>query len=156
MDRNSEYDDLLVKGEEFQDWISRRLLMHGVLVQYRMGKEAQRNGESWGGIEVKLDTRWPETGNLYIETGETLYPGAPKLQSGIRREDNTWLWVIGNYEGYWALAKKQLVMLYVKSNLHIVSTDTSEGMLLPVERADRISLFRWAAPEKEGKSNTER
>ena len=87
----------LKEAEEFQDWVMERLLKEGIVfLQYSSAKNQINKGESISGIEVKYDMRFAETGNFYIETSARNRAGK-LMPSGIYRNDNTWLWVVGNY-----------------------------------------------------------
>ena len=47
--------------------------------------------------EIKRDGKFRETGNLYIETAEKSHPDKYEfIPSGIMRQDNSWLFVIGD------------------------------------------------------------
>lgn len=72
---------------------------------YQYGK-----GESVGGVEIKLDERMSETGNLFIETHEKSSPEVPQYsRSGIYKAG--WLYVIGDFETVFVFSTKFLKCL---------------------------------------------
>ena len=92
-------------------------------------------GETLQGIEVKLDNRYKDTGNIYIEVAEKTNQDNPNyIKSGVFRDDNTWLYVIGNYERIFIFAKKTLIQ--IKDKFTPVVTPTSMGFLIPNEDAE--------------------
>ena len=92
------YGQKLKEGTEFQDYVTCALYNTGLVVVGFSSKSYQKKvGENLLGLEIKRDGRFRETGNLYIETHETIKPELGEyLPSGIFREDNSWLWLIGS------------------------------------------------------------
>lgn len=145
-----EYSKNLNDGAEFQDYVTHRLLQCGIVVnQYSSKKYQIEHGESASGIEVKYDKLFHDTGNLYIEYQEKSNKDNPEyVNSGILRKDNTWLWVIGDYDDLYLIPKKSLQRVYFdyvagkaspRFGIRLVETPTSKGMLLPVPfAADRL------------------
>jgi len=113
-------------------------------------KELQYNiGESFAGIEIKFDEKFAETGNLYIETHECRDPENPRLfESGILRENNTWLWLQGNHEKFWIFSLEDLRRAYDKKKANgqtiQIKRGTSAGFLLlgRVNEMDKYALIR--------------
>jgi len=99
-------------------------------------------GESKSGVEIKLDRRFKDTGNLYIEYGEKRPEAINFMPSGIERNDNSWLYCIGNYEILYILSKKWLKELRedTESELRHITTATSKGFLLPKYLADEKAV----------------
>lgn len=94
----------------------------------------QEIGESASGIEIKNDRNFHRTGNLYIEVREKARPRpGPYADSGILRSDNTWLYVIGDFNNLFVFAKSLLVCLHQSRRYRAVEngTKTSLGFLLP-------------------------
>lgn len=94
----------------------------------------QEVGESASGIEIKNDRNFARTRNLYIEISEKARPrpGA-YADSGIMRNDNTWLYVIGDFNTLFVFAKRLLIGLHRTRRYRVVEngTKTSIGFLLP-------------------------
>jgi len=83
-----------------------------------------------------------ETGNAYIEIAEKSDPKNDKyVNSGIYRDDNTWLWLIGNYTEIYIIQKNLLKMLVETGRYRQVENDrkTSIGYLIPKEILKRYA-----------------
>lgn len=105
------YEENLEAAQEYQDFITDQLLRRGIVLnQYASRKYQYERGESASGIEVKFDNRMSDTGNIYIEVDERSNPWDKSdfTPSGIYREDDMWLYLIGNYEKALLLSKKQI------------------------------------------------
>lgn len=137
------------EGLKFQDFATKQLYLIGMPIVAYVSKENQLKGENFAGIEIKQDDRLNETGNLYIETAEkTNVTNIEYIPSGIFRNDNTWLYCIGNYEALYLLSKQQLQFIYnsadnyFKHGIHKVETPTSRGILVPLEYAKRFLILK--------------
>lgn len=114
------------------------------VVQYASRLYQLQVGESRTGVEIKHDEKYATTGNLWIEMAEKAVPRpGPYAPSGINRGDNTWLYVIGNYDIIFGFPKRFLQALaesgrYAKRENR---TKTSEGFLLPDVDARRYAVF---------------
>lgn len=154
------YEKQLEEGMEYQDFVADHLLQYGIVLNAYASKKWQlKKGESASGIEIKHDMRFngedgkPPTGNLYIEVAEKSNPANyDYYPSGIFRKDNTWLYLIGDYEEAFLFAKNQLITIYAdKANyktrgIREVITATSIGFIYPVEQALKgmcIKHFLW-------------
>ncbi len=130
------YADKLEQGVEFQDFVIDLLLKEIGLSISLYGSRKYQNwkGESRQGIEIKFDDRYKSTGNIYIETHEKANPSRPNFtESGILRNDNTWLYVIGDYSNVFIFAKNFLINLYNTKRddiIRSVEIPTSKGFLL--------------------------
>jgi hypothetical protein len=135
------YADKLEEGLRFQDFITDVLYDQGMIVVTYVSKERGRNAENKLGIEIKRDNLFRKTGNLYIETAEKSNPS--KLfwtQSGIYRDDNSWLYAIGDEKTLWIFSKKYLRLLenrFVKKEI-----PTSKGFLMSTVDGDKYCLRR--------------
>lgn len=139
---NEYYSGKLKQGEEYQDFVTdylRKMTPCIIMMNYSSRKYQYEHGESANGLEVKYDGRLHETGNLYIEV---LEKSDPYLQnytpSGIMRDDNTWLYLIGDYEQAFIFSKKHLRELYEdhlnqRRRLEMRKIDTSQGFLLKAD-----------------------
>jgi len=135
-DKPKYYRDQFHDGIKYQDFVSSVLQKEGIFIKFYNSMDYQNVGESNAGIEVKLDKNFRATGNLYIEIAEKSDPKNNKyVASGIFRNDNTWLYAIGDYDIIFLLSKKQLKLLYATHKLKEVETSTSQGFLLPVKEA---------------------
>lgn len=113
------------------------------LISYSSKEYQNMIGENKAGIEIKNDTLFPETGNLYIEIAEKSNAVNKNfIKSGIFRSDNTWLYVIGNMERIFIFSKKQLQVFYEKKSFKEVSNLTSKGFLIPVKEAERVYALK--------------
>ena len=147
------YREKLEEGKLFQDWIQKKLLHHGLIVMLNTSEKYQKDiGESLSGIEIKKDTRFKETGNLFIEVAEKSDPLYPNyIPSGIYRNDNSWLYCIGDYQEVFLLPKKILQILYEDKINNKPGTEwrgietrtiaTSKGMLLPINYAEKANII---------------
>lgn len=139
---NEYYSGKLMQGEEYQDFITdylRKMTPCIIMMNYASRKYQYEHGESANGIEVKYDGKLQETGNLYIEFAEKSDPYLQNYTpSGIMRDDNSWLYLIGDYEQAFIFSKKHLQELYEdyrnnKQSLEIRMKDTSQGFLLKAD-----------------------
>jgi len=137
------YKEMLEKGLEYQDFVMERLIEElGIsLTQYSSKKFQYNVGENKQGIELKFDDRYKKTGNLYIETAEKSNANNTRfISSGIYRNDNTWLYLIGNYEIIFIFSKKYLVYIHEKKIFREIEIPTSQGFLLDSVGADKYCL----------------
>ncbi len=139
------YNSSLQKGLEFQDFVAIALLKEiGIPLTSLSSKKFQFSvGENLQGIEIKFDDKFFDTGNIYIEVKEKSNPiNLNYVDSGIYRNDNTWLYLIGNYSTMFIFGKKHLQLMYESQKYREVenSTKTSIGFLVPVSDATKYSL----------------
>lgn len=135
----STYAARLEQGQRFQDYATGILYRHGIIALCNSSKSMQLLGESIQGIEIKLDTRWKTTGNIYVEVAEKSDPNNSNyVPSGIYRKDNTWLWVIGDESEVFLFSKRQLQVAHGLKRFKTVETSTSRGFLLPVSDARKF------------------
>lgn len=136
------YQKKLEEGLTYQDFVMEKLYEVGIpLISYSSKKYQVERGENKAGIEIKNDQRFRETGNFYIELAEKSWEGSKKyVSSGIQRDDNTWLYVIGDYETIFIFGKRQLQCMANK--FRQVQTPTSIGYLLPVDYAKQFLALK--------------
>ena len=131
-------------GKLFQDFVvdSCWNLLGLAIVQYSSQVYQQTIGESKTGAEIKHDEQFAKTGNLWIEIAEKARPrpGA-HVASGIYRSDNTWLYIIGNYDTIFIFQKTLLQILHRSGKWRILenNTQTSRGFLLTEKDAQRFA-----------------
>ena len=140
----AEYKEKLEQGTRYQDWVVEQLYNNGLpIISYSSKHYQYTVGENKAGLEIKLDTNWQKTKNLYIETAEKSNKENKNfIDSGIYRCDNTWLYLIGDYTKIFILAKNQLRHLHKQKRYREVQTETSRGFLLPVAEAERVYAIK--------------
>jgi hypothetical protein len=140
-------------GLEFQDLVTRALCQRGiVLLQFVSQRYQYEYGENLFGAEIKRDSYFRETGNLYIETAEKSHPNvATFTPSGIFCNNNSWLYIIGDEASAWVFAVRDLRYLYHTERTRSWRKEktTSQGYVLPLLEADRLRLFRFSPNGKE-------
>lgn len=139
------YKEKLEAGLEYQDFVADQLRKSDpciILGAYSSRKYQNNFGESASGIEIKHDMRLKETGNLYIEVAEKSKAELPEYTpSGIMRNDNTWLYLIGDYEQAFLFSKHQLKSIYADEKHYAQrgitkkQTPTSIGFVYPISSA---------------------
>lgn len=156
-----------VKFEEalfYQDFVVDVLLkeLGFAVTQYASRQYQCTVGESRQGVEIKHDWQYAKTGNLFIEVGEKAKPRpGPFAPSGIRRDDNSWLYVIGDYNTIFGYSITILRLLQDSGNYpsFIIDRGTSIGFLLPSHKNDPEKfasfILRPNAAEKIIKFNKE-
>jgi len=138
------YEKQLKDAQEFQDFVAERLYSIGLpLFNYASKKYQIEYGENKLGVEIKHDIKY-ENGsqNLYIEIAEKSNPTIDGYSlSGIYRNDNTWLYIIGGYNKIFIFSKKFLKQLHKTDKYKQVEneTKTSKGILLPVSIAEKYA-----------------
>ena len=137
---NGYYERMLEIGLEFQDVVTSVLYQRGIVVVGYSSRRFQNNeGENMLGAEIKRDGKFRETGNIYIETSEKAHPANERyIASGINREDNSWLYVIGDEQTIYIFSTKYLRMLAPR--YHAVKQPTSTGYLLPIQDAEKYCI----------------
>lgn len=114
------------------------------VVQYASRLYQAQVGESRTGVEIKHDEKYQKTGNLWIEVAEKAKPRpGDYAASGIDRDDNTWLYVIGDYDTVFGFPKKWLMGLRDSGRYELREngTKTSIGFLLPGQIAMKLAAF---------------
>jgi len=140
------YGPRLEAGIEYQDFVCVELHKLGIILQNMSSRKYQLKHENLLGLEIKFDRRFRETGNLYIETHEKADPtNLEYVKSGIYRDDETWLYGIGDAETFFIFAKSTLrnfieVIDKLKWLKKPKPTSTSMGILIPLPQARK-----WAA-----------
>jgi len=137
------YSEMLQKGLEYQDFITNLLLKEiGITISTYVSKRYQiERGENAQGVEIKFDDKMDNTGNVYIETAEKTDPRNEKfIASGIYRDDNTWLYAIGNYSVVYILSKKFLVLMHKSKKYREVEIPTSQGFLITCTDVSKYCL----------------
>ena len=149
---------LLEEAWKYQDFITEQLLKIGISVNaYQSVFYQMKYGESASGIEIKNDRQMSKTGNVYIEFNQTTLRGTTNRDSGIKMKDDSWLYIIGDFQKFFIFGKNQLRSLldkvqkkpkYYWENYHIrVSCHknengdiTSNGLVIPVQYIEENNL----------------
>lgn len=136
------YNKKLQQGLEFQDVMTCELYQRGIVViGYSSRRFQNSHGENMLGAEIKRDDNFRKTGNLYIETEEKANPrNVNYVKSGIMRDDNSWLFVIGDERTAYIFSTKYLRMLSRTKGWREVKTPTSIGLLMPIHDAENYSI----------------
>lgn len=135
---NAKHNDSFERGIEFQDFVCEKMLSElGIaFTNYQSRKFQFGNGENKQGIEIKLDDDTTRTGNLSIEVGEKSRINLPTYtDSGILRNDNSWLYIQGNYKIIYIFAKSILLGIYHNRKYKIDELPTLRRFLMPNEIA---------------------
>jgi len=133
------------EGLEFQDLVADIFMKElGIsITSYSSRKYQWLKGENRQGIEIKLDTRILETGNVSIEVAEKRAASVNIwTPSGIMRPDPSWLYVQGNKSIIFIFGKNILQMVYLKQYLSKVWTPkpTIKTFRIPLSEARRLAL----------------
>lgn len=142
---NSGHCDSFEIGNEFQDFVCIELAKQSIILQNINSKKFQFNvGENLQGFEIKYDARCTgdrntsPTGQLSIEIGEkTDANNANFIPSGIYRNDNSWLYIQGNYMNFWIFSKKILQGLHKSGRYNEHILPTIQKFYLPIVDADK-------------------
>lgn len=127
-------------SDEFEDYVQDVLAarLGFCLGNYKSQKYQYKKGENRVGIEIKRDSEFRNTGNLFIEIKEKAKPrDGGYVPSGIYRDDNSWLYTIGDERTLFIFGKRQLKWLADREKYPFKENKykTAWGMLLPVEKA---------------------
>ena len=153
---NKYYKEKLDQGLMYQDFVVEKLYDHGLpIISYSSKKYQIMIGENKAGLEIKNDDKFRNTGNFYIEIAEKSNPQKPHyVMSGIYRNDNTWLYLIGDYQDIYIFGKKHLIQMHQTGLYRKVEIPTSKGFLLPLSDAEKyaVKIINCEA-KNEGKVN---
>jgi hypothetical protein len=143
--QNSGHEDSLEIGHGFEDFVCIELSKQGIILQNINSKKFQiETGENLQGFEIKFDARCTgdfetkTTNRLSIEIAEKTNPENYKwIPSGIYRSDNSWIYIQGNYKGFWIFAKNILIMLHKSGRYLEDGIPTLKKFYLPILDADK-------------------
>ena len=139
------YNENFEKGLQFQDFVINTLIKRQCLVlSPLMSNNAQVYvGETLQGFEIKYDARCTgdnktqATNQLSIEIAEKqVKENEYYVPSGIYRDDNSWMYIQGNYQQFWIFSKKMLQVLHKTKNYKEASMPTIKKFYLPLDHAD--------------------
>ena len=137
------------KGKEYEEWVIAKYptVYPGRKLTLLQGKQEQLRGETKEGVEIKFDDKiyaYCHSGRVYIEMYEKSRPeNRDYVESGIFRDDNTKLLLIGDYS-IWFLFSKQWLRWIERLDPPFLyrpkPTPTSIGFCIPVPNAKRLCL----------------
>ena len=145
----SGYDTFKV-GEDFQRFVEEKLFEKLALKIdcFKDGKNQRLKGENPQGFEIKYDSRCTgdstysqctATNRLAIELYRQV-SDSHWIKSGILRDDNTWIYIVGNYQGFWMFGKRDLVRLFKKNNYEVTDYKTLRRFFISIEEANEYCL----------------
>jgi hypothetical protein len=135
------YNKKLEQGLEYQDFLLEKLYELGIAtISYSSKKYQMGKGENKAGFEIKFDDIMRSSNNIYIETAERSSTNREYVASGIFRSDNTWLYIIGDYDTVFIFGKKHLQNAYHSGKYKTIENKmrTSKGFLLPKSYAEKV------------------
>lgn len=148
---NSGHKDSFEIGNEFQDFVCIELAKDGIILQNINSRKYQyETGENLQGFEIKYDARCTgcrgtvPTNRLSIEIAEkTRAENHNYTASGIYRNDNTWMYIQGNYMMFWIFPRKILRMLCESGRYKIDEMPTIRKFYLSIEEADKYCAKKY-------------
>lgn len=149
---NARYDDCwnecFEAGAEYERYVYRLLMeSFGHVVEHCDTARSQwLIGENRQGLEIKLDRKFVQTSNLFIETRERARLSGGgftrwKMSGPFRRDNNRWL-LIGDYMRLWVF-HSAVLRAESATGWRKIYNITAEGFLLPVKAASRKCLAQW-------------
>jgi len=136
----------LERGLEFQDFVCIELAKRSIILQNISSKKYQFDvGENLQGFEIKLDQRCTDTKRLSIEVEEKSSRDVSVwTPSGILREDNSILYIQGNYDCFWVFGKKWLRRWMDEKSPPVEEFNgTIRRFFLNIEVADVVAIWKW-------------
>ena len=112
---NAPRPDTIEAGNTFEDFVCDQLSEMGINLRTYKSRDFQfEKGENKIGWEIKLDKEHIKHGHLSIEIAERTRndPYLKWTNSGIFRNDNSWLYIQGNNKLFWILFKPTLIYFY--------------------------------------------
>lgn len=148
MDCNEQFQKDLKRGEEYQKFIEEifREKLGIVFSCYTTKSEQMRYGENRAGWEIKYcSPKWigrngKPSGNIFIETEAKNKDNTRYIPGGINKEDNAWLFIVGDYDDIWIFSKKMLKTISHNKMIINNSMGTAKGFLLNSEEIENYSI----------------
>lgn len=149
---NSGHINSFEVGNEFQDFVCIELAKHGIILQNINSKKYQyETGENLQGFEIKYDSRCSgdrdtePTNRLSIEIAEKTKAENPNyVPSGIYRNDNSWMYIQGNYMMFWVFPKNILKLLHESNRYKEAELPTIKSFYLPIVDADKYCAAKYS------------
>lgn len=141
---DSKHNNPLRLGELYQELINYLLEMKlGWRVSFTQSEQRQYSiGESWEGVEIKLDYWCTQTRRLSLEVGEKRHSEQPHFTpSGIFRRDNCEYYIQGNLIRAWIFKKYDLTEYYKKHKPDLISNDppTIQKFYISIRDSEEIA-----------------
>lgn len=151
---DSPVKDSLERGLSFQDFVCIQLMKRNIVLQNIGSRRFQIEvGENLQGFEIKLDSGCTKFGHLSIEVAEK--SSRDRLwwtPSGIMRDDNSILYIQGNYDAFWVFAKNWLRRWMEEKSPPIEEFNgTVRRFFLDLEVADVCAAWKWSKEEAHGR-----
>lgn len=127
------YERCLESGNQFQDYVVSMLIKHKGLVLSNFSSRLFQwaIGEGYQGVEIKFDAPSEKGENLLIETSERRSASGKWVKSGIHKDNNTDIYIVGNYKFFYVFDVKVLRRMEEnKEFLERKETDTGQFFLL--------------------------
>ena len=143
----------LERGLEFQDFVCIVLAQRNIILQNISSKKYQfESGENLQGFEIKLDKRCTDTQRLSIEVAEKSSRDVLVwTPSGILRQDNSIVYIQGNYDRFWVFMKNWLVRYHDQIKPPIEEFNgTIKRFFLTEEEANVGAGWKWERDSADG------
>ena len=137
------YKENLLVGKKYENFVCKVLKgkINLSIDIYENVQDQYNIGESQQGFEIKYDKRHKETNNIYIEVAEKSNKNNFNfINSGIYRDDNSWILLIGNYNVIYFFGINTLRLLYETDRFKKVNTETSKAFLLYPKDIEKYKL----------------
>lgn len=137
----------VAEGLEFQDYMMRRLLEIGILVQVNTSAAYQLSvGESPQQVEIKLDNRCSDTGRLSIEVAERSKAFGPWVASGIYAKPGSFFYVQGNHTVAYVFETRAIQEYHqVRERGRYEEMPTIRKFYLPLRDAEQLCIRKLLA-----------
>lgn len=140
----------LQMGSRFEHFVSEEFKKYNVNLGMQYN-EYQWQGENLFGLEIKNDDAFKRTGNLFIEYCERHDVNKSFVKSGIHKNDNTVVFLIGVPDNYFIVLKDVLCDVYEKlkakdpetikyCRFATTNNNGSKGILIKEEYMKKICL----------------
>ena len=148
MNPSKPFAERLAAGKEFEETASKFLTSLGWPIGLHFSAKGQwEMGESAAHVEIKNDNKFPETGNLFIETRERRDSSGLSQwrNAGIYDASDPWFFLIGNPSVLWLLSVRWLRLMHQTEKYRKITLETAEGFVIPVTVANHICIIKWEA-----------
>lgn len=139
---NAPRPDVVEIGNKFEDYVCDELSKVGVILRtYKSMSFQYTGGENKVGWEIKYDEKHTLHNHLSIEIAERTRneEGRPWTPSGIMRNDNSWLYIQGNFDLFWIMFKPALLSFFYDNEPEVKEKfGTIRTFYLPYEIADLL------------------
>jgi hypothetical protein len=136
------YREQRAKGEAYERYIVWQLRQDGIdVARYDTQAEQYAHGDTTIGLEIKLDTKYCDTGNLFIEVAEKTRAEQPTWTvSGIFAASDAPWYGVGDYRNFFVFDRLTLQEQSATVRLIVTKRGTSRGFLLTEDRARQLMV----------------